>query len=68
MAAVEYGNKSIRVNCIAPTACATPMVAGFIAASPDPAKSQEMITAMNALPGIPQPRRRGERRRVSAQR
>lgn len=55
MAAVEYSNKKIRVNAIAPTACETPMVAAFIAGAKDPEMAQHKVTDMNALPGFVQP-------------
>jgi meso-butanediol dehydrogenase/(S,S)-butanediol dehydrogenase/diacetyl reductase len=55
-AAVEYGFKKIRVNAIAPTATETLMVKGFIENSPDPDLfSVAIMTAMNAVPGFPQP-------------
>lgn len=54
-AAVEYCEKNIRVNAVAPTTCETPLVAGFINNHADPAFMQETITSMNALPGFVQP-------------
>lgn len=53
MAAVEYAQKKIRVNAIAPTSCETPMVQQFVAAAPPEVASA--VTSMNALPGFVQP-------------
>ena len=53
VAAVEYAQKNIRVNAIAPTSCETQMVKDFMASLP--ASMADKITAMNALPGYVQP-------------
>jgi len=54
-AAVEYCDKNIRVNAVAPTAIETPMVASYIKNADDPVAMQEMLNGTNALPGLPQP-------------
>lgn len=54
-AAVEYCEKNIRVNAVAPTTVETSMVAEFIRASDDPEVMKEFVTSMNALPGCPHP-------------
>jgi NAD(P)-dependent dehydrogenase (short-subunit alcohol dehydrogenase family) len=55
MAAVEYAQKNIRVNAIAPTSCETPMVKTFIAHSADSEGMKDAVTANYALPGFVQP-------------
>lgn len=54
-AAVEYGNRNIRVNAIAPTAVETPLVKGFMDNVPDREIAEKLVTASNAQPGVPQP-------------
>lgn len=54
-AATEYAHKHIRINAVAPTGTETPMLAEYIATAPDPDVVRTMITAANALPGLPQP-------------
>lgn len=54
-AAMEFADKKIRVNAIAPTACETPMVRAFIDSSDDPEAMEGLVTSMNAIPGFPQP-------------
>ena len=51
LAAVEYAQKKIRVNAVAPTACDTPMVANFLAEAP-PEIKVSAVTDLNALPGF----------------
>lgn len=53
MAAVEYAQKKIRVNAVAPTSCETQMMKAFQASLPPELK--DSITAMNAQPGFVQP-------------
>lgn len=52
-AAVEYANRKIRVNAIAPTGCETPLVQEYIETSPNPDFTLENVTAMNAIPAMP---------------
>lgn len=54
-AAVEYGEKNIRVNAVAPTGCETDMVAEFIRSSKDPEWMLGQVCAKNAQPGLVQP-------------
>jgi len=54
-AAMENAQYKIRVNAIAPTDTETDMIRQFVASSPDPEKVLEVMQAMNALPGFPQP-------------
>lgn len=49
LSAVEYAQKNIRVNAIAPTACDTPLVANMIAGAPFELKAG-ILTDLNALP------------------
>lgn len=53
MAAVEYAQKKIRVNAVAPTSCETQMVKMFAASLPPEMRGS--ITVMNAQPGFVQP-------------
>lgn len=55
MAALEYAEKNIRVNAIAPAAVNTPMIKSMIQGSPDPAMMEGLFTAGNALKGLVQP-------------
>jgi NAD(P)-dependent dehydrogenase (short-subunit alcohol dehydrogenase family) len=54
-AAVEYADKGIRVNAVAPTTVMTPLVEQFIESSPDPAALRERVAAFNPMPGIVEP-------------
>lgn len=61
MAAVEYAQKKIRVNAIAPTVCDTPLVANMLERAPPQVKnSMDIFTDLNALPGVVQPSDIGE--------
>ncbi len=54
-AAVEYADKGVRVNAIAPTAVLTPMVEKFIEMSPDPDAFRKERETWNPIPGWPYP-------------
>jgi NAD(P)-dependent dehydrogenase (short-subunit alcohol dehydrogenase family) len=54
-AAVEYADKNIRVNAIAPTVVWTPLVEDFANSAPDPAAMRAMMEQYNPMPGIVQP-------------
>ena len=55
MAAVEYSQKNIRVNSVAPTTTQSAIVDEWIANQPDPALAVDQATSMNAQPGMVQP-------------
>lgn len=55
MAAVEYSQKNIRVNSVAPTTTQSALVDEWIANQPDPALAVDQATSMNAQPGMVQP-------------
>lgn len=50
-AAVEYANKKIRVNCVAPTFVEVEKMTSYIEASENPEGTRAMFNASNALPG-----------------
>lgn len=54
-AAVEYADKGVRVNAIAPTAVLTPMVENFIESSEDPDAFRKERETWNPIPGWPYP-------------
>ena len=53
-AAVEYGNNNIRVNALAPAACETPLLKGFIENSPNPMMTYNFLAGYHAIPALPQ--------------
>lgn len=54
-AAIEYADRNIRVNAVAPTAVLTPMVENFANTAPDPDAMWTMLRAYNPMPGMPLP-------------
>mmetsp|Transcript_8946 Transcript_8946/g.13886 ORF Transcript_8946/g.13886 Transcript_8946/m.13886 type:complete len:139 (+) Transcript_8946:404-820(+) len=54
-APVEYASKNIRVNAIDPTSVETPIGKAFLESMPDKELTKAVVTASNALPGLPQP-------------
>jgi len=54
-AALEYADRNIRVNAIAPTVVWTPLVENFVNTAPDPAQMREMLQSYNPMPGMPAP-------------
>jgi NAD(P)-dependent dehydrogenase (short-subunit alcohol dehydrogenase family) len=52
-AAIEYADKNIRVNAIAPTVVWTPLVENFANSAPDPAAMRAAMENYNPMPGIP---------------
>jgi NAD(P)-dependent dehydrogenase (short-subunit alcohol dehydrogenase family) len=54
-AAVEYADKNIRVNAIAPTVVWTPLVEDFANKAPDPAAMRAAMENYNPMPGIVRP-------------
>jgi len=52
-AAVEYADKNIRINAIAPTVVWTPLVEDFANKAPDPAAMRAAMENYNPMPGIP---------------
>ena len=52
-AAIEYADKNIRVNAIAPTVVWTPLVEKFANEAPDPDAMRAAMAAFNPMPGIP---------------
>ena len=54
-AAVEYADRGIRVNAVAPTAVMTDLVASHIANAADPVAMRELIESQTPIPGLPLP-------------
>jgi NAD(P)-dependent dehydrogenase (short-subunit alcohol dehydrogenase family) len=54
-AAVEYADRDIRVNAVAPSAIYTPLVERFIERSADPAATRERMETQNPIQGTPSP-------------
>ena len=54
-AALEYADRGIRVNAVAPTAVMTPLVERHIAGSPDPAAARSLLEHYTPLFGLPTP-------------
>jgi len=53
-AAIEYADRGIRVNAVAPTTVMTPLVRDFIAAAEDPDEMYERLSNFNPMPGFPE--------------
>ncbi|AUS78048.1 3-oxoacyl-ACP reductase [Actinoalloteichus sp. AHMU CJ021] len=53
--AIEYADRHIRVNAVAPTMVLTALVENFIENAEDPAAMRAQLTGMNPLPGAPEP-------------
>jgi NAD(P)-dependent dehydrogenase (short-subunit alcohol dehydrogenase family) len=53
-AAVEYADRGIRVNAVAPTTVMTPLVRNFIASADDPEEMMERLSNFNPMPGFPE--------------
>jgi NAD(P)-dependent dehydrogenase (short-subunit alcohol dehydrogenase family) len=53
-AAIEYADRNIRVNAIAPTVVWTPLVERFAQTAPDPVAMRAAIDPHSPLPGIAQ--------------
>jgi NAD(P)-dependent dehydrogenase (short-subunit alcohol dehydrogenase family) len=53
-AAIEYADRGIRVNAVAPTTVMTPLVKDFIASAEDPEAMFEMLNNFNPMPGFPE--------------
>lgn len=54
-AAIEYAERGIRVNAVAPTSVMTPLVASFIASADDPEEADARIRSQTPIPGLPEP-------------
>lgn len=54
-AAIEYAEKGIRVNAVAPTVVRTPLVEKFIEEAEDPEEMAEQMENFNPMPGMPVP-------------
>ena len=54
-AALEYADRGIRVNAVAPTAVMTPLVDRHIAGSADPDAARELLEQYTPIPGLPSP-------------
>jgi NAD(P)-dependent dehydrogenase (short-subunit alcohol dehydrogenase family) len=53
-AALEYGGHGIRINAVAPGATWTPLLAQFIATTPDPAAVREQMEGLGPIRGMSQ--------------
>lgn len=54
-AAIEYADRGIRVNAVAPTVVRTPLVEAFIENAPDPVEMRTLMDSFNPMPGMPEP-------------
>ncbi len=54
-AAIEYADRGIRVNAVAPTAVMTELVASHIASAADPAAMRALVESQTPIPGLPLP-------------
>ena len=54
-AAVEYAERGIRVNAVAPTAVMTSLVAGHISRAADPEAMRRLVESQTPIPGMPRP-------------
>lgn len=54
-AALEYADRNVRVNAVAPTVVWTPLVENFVRSAPDPAQMSAMLESYNPIPGMPTP-------------
>jgi NAD(P)-dependent dehydrogenase (short-subunit alcohol dehydrogenase family) len=54
-AAIEYAERGIRVNAVAPIAVMTEMVAAHIARAPDPVAMRRLLESQAPIPGMPTP-------------
>lgn len=54
-AAIEYADRGIRVNAVAPTVVRTPLVEAFIENAPDPVEMKALMDSFNPMPGMPEP-------------
>lgn len=53
--AMEYAQKGIRVNAVAPTVVRTPLVVQYIKDAPDPEAMAKEMENFNPMPGMPTP-------------
>jgi len=53
--AVEYADRGIRINAVAPTVVMTPLIERFIRTAPDPEDMRRRLESFNPMPGIPRP-------------
>ena len=54
-AAIEYADRGVRVNAVAPSATMTPLVQRFIDSAPDPEEMRERLRSFTPIPGLPTP-------------
>ncbi|GAA4730373.1 SDR family oxidoreductase [Nocardioides endophyticus] len=54
-AALEYADRNIRVNCVAPGGTLTPLLESFMAAQEDPVAYREATENYNPIPGFIEP-------------
>jgi NAD(P)-dependent dehydrogenase (short-subunit alcohol dehydrogenase family) len=53
--AVEYADRNIRINAVAPSAIYTPLVERFISRSADPTATRQRMETQNPIQGTPTP-------------
>ena len=53
--AIEYAERGIRVNAVAPTSVMTELVLGFIEQAADPAAMRARMESQTPIPGLPAP-------------
>jgi NAD(P)-dependent dehydrogenase (short-subunit alcohol dehydrogenase family) len=54
-AAIEYADRGVRVNAVAPSATMTPLVQRFVEDAPDPEEMRARLRSFTPIPGLPTP-------------
>lgn len=54
-AAIEYADRGVRVNAVAPSVTMTPLVRRFVDDAPDPEEMRARLKSFTPIPGLPTP-------------
>jgi NAD(P)-dependent dehydrogenase (short-subunit alcohol dehydrogenase family) len=54
-AAIEYADRGVRVNAVAPSVTMTPLVQRFVEGAPDPDEMRARLRSFTPIPGLPTP-------------